>query len=220
MGTVIGDLLPLAVGVAVSPIPIIAAILMLLGTRAGSTSIGFAAGWLVGIVAATVVFVLLGGVADPSDDGPSTTSSWIKLVLGLLLLAVGVRQWRARTGPHATPAWMAAIDEMTAVKAVGLGFALAAINPKNLLMCAAAGVTIGAGALSVGSTVVAVAVFSVLAAMTVLIPVLAYHLAADRLREPLAHLKEWLQANNTTVMSVLILVIGVVLLGKGLGGLL
>ncbi|MDV7135307.1 GAP family protein [Williamsia muralis] len=220
MGAVIGDLLPLAVGVAVSPIPIIAAILMLLGTRAGSTSIGFAAGWLVGIVAATVVFVLLGGVADSSDDGPSTTSSWIKLVLGLLLLAVGVRQWRARTGPHATPAWMAAIDEMTAVKAVGLGFALAAINPKNLLMCAAAGVTIGAGALSVGSTVVAVAVFSVLAAMTVLIPVLAYHLAADRLREPLAHLKEWLQANNTTVMSVLILVIGVVLLGKGLGGLL
>lgn len=30
MGSVIGDLLPLAVGVAVSPIPIIAAILMLL----------------------------------------------------------------------------------------------------------------------------------------------------------------------------------------------
>ncbi|PVY30134.1 GAP family protein [Williamsia muralis] len=220
MGAVIGDLLPLAVGVAVSPIPIIAAILMLLGTRAGSTSIGFAVGWLVGIVAATVVFVLLGGAADSTDDGPSTTSSWIKLVLGLLLLAVGVRQWRARTGPHATPAWMAAIDEMTAIKAVGLGFALAAINPKNLLMCAAAGVTIGAGALSVGSTVVAVAVFSVLAAMTVVIPVLAYHLAADRLREPLAHLKEWLQANNTTVMSVLILVIGVVLFGKGLGGLL
>lgn len=219
MGAVIGDLLPLAVGVAVSPIPIIAAILMLLGTRAGSTSIGFAAGWLVGIVAATVVFVFLGGAADSSDDGPSTTSSWIKLVLGLLLLAVGVRQWRARTGPHATPAWMAAIDEMTAIKAVGLGFALAAINPKNLLMCAAAGVTIGGGALSVGSTVVAVAVFSVLAAMTVVIPVLAYHLAADRLREPLAHLKEWLQANNTTVMSVLILVIGVVILGKGLGGL-
>ncbi|CAM3221090.1 Sap-like sulfolipid-1-addressing protein [Williamsia muralis] len=219
MGAVIGDLLPLAVGVAVSPIPIIAAILMLLGTRAGSTSIGFAVGWLVGIVAATVVFVLLGGAADSTDDGPSTTSSWIKLVLGLLLLAVGVRQWRARTGPHATPAWMAAIDEMTAIKAVGLGFALAAINPKNLLMCAAAGVTIGAGALSVGSTVVAVAVFSVLAAMTVVIPVLAYHLAADRLREPLAHLKEWLQANNTTVMSVLILVIGVGLFGKGLGGL-
>ena len=88
-----------------------------------------------------------------------------------------------------------------------------------LLQAAAAGVTIGAGALSVGSTVVAVAVFSVLAAMTVVIPVLAYHLAADRLREPLAQLKEWLQANNTTVMSVLILVIGVVLFGKGLGGL-
>ena len=42
MGSVIGDLLPLAVGVAVSPIPIIAAILMSLSKRAGSTSVGFA----------------------------------------------------------------------------------------------------------------------------------------------------------------------------------
>ena len=121
---------------------------------------------------------------------------------------------RRRQGPAGVTTWG------TEPAGHGLGFALAAINPKNLLMCAAAGVTIGAGALSVGSTVVAVAVFSVLAAMTVVIPVLAYHLAADRLREPIAHLKEWLQANNTTVMSVLILVIAVVLFGKGLGGLL
>ncbi|MFJ6095217.1 GAP family protein [Williamsia muralis] len=219
MGSVLGDLLPLAVGVAISPVPIIAAILMLLGKRAGSTSLGFALGWLVGIVAATAVFVVLGGAADSSDDSPSATSSWIKLVLGLLLLAVGVRQWRGRGGEHPTPKWMSAIDDMTAVKAVAIGFALAAINPKNLLMCAAAGVTIGAGSLSGGGVIVAVAVFSVLAAVTVVVPVLAYQVAAARLRGPLAGLKQWLEDNNTTVMSVLILVIGVVLVGKGLGGL-
>lgn len=100
MGTVLGDLLPLAIGVAVSPVPIIAAILMLLGTRAGSTSIGFAAGWIVGIVAATTIFVLLGGVAGGSGDEPSSASSWIKLVLGVLLLLVGLRQWRGRGGEH------------------------------------------------------------------------------------------------------------------------
>ena len=133
MGSVIGDLLPLAVGVAVSPVPIIAAILMLLGKRARTTSIGFAAGWLVGIVVATTVFVLLSGLLD-SDDGPSTTSSWIKLVIGVALLAVGVRQWRGRGRHHDTPKWMSAIDEMKTGTALALGFALAAINPKNLLM--------------------------------------------------------------------------------------
>lgn len=219
MGTVIGDLLPLAIGVAVSPVPIIAAILMLLGKHARSTSIGFALGWIAGIVIATVVFVLLGGAATGAGDEPSTTSSWIKLVLGVLLLALGIHQWRTRGGEHATPKWMSAIDEMTAGKALGVGFALAAINPKNLLMCIAAGVTIGGVSLPAGQTVVAVAVFSVLAASTVAAPVIAYQSAAQRLSAPLASLKEWLQSNNATVMSVLILVISVVLIGKGLGGL-
>lgn len=219
MGTVIGDLLPLAIGVAVSPVPIIAAILMLLGKRAGSTSIGFALGWIAGIVIATTIFVLLGGTAAGSGDEPSATSSWIKLVVGVLLLAVGIRQWRTRGAEHATPKWMSAIDDMTAGKALGVGFALAAINPKNLLMCIAAGVTIGGGALAAGQTVAAVAVFSILSASTVAVPVIAYQVAAQRLSTPLASLKEWLEVNNTTVMSVLILVISVVLIGKGMGGL-
>ncbi|ORI25327.1 GAP family protein [Rhodococcus sp. 1168] len=219
MGTVLGDLLPLAIGVAVSPVPIIAAILMLLGKRAGSASISFAVGWIAGIVLATTIFVLLGGAATGSEDDPSTTSSWIKLVIGVLLLGVGIRQWRARGAEHATPKWMSAIDDMTAVKALGVGFALAAINPKNLLMCIAAGVTIGGVALGAGQTVVAVSVFSILSASTVAIPVIGYQIAAQRLEAPLASLKEWLQANNTAVMSVLILVISAVLIGKGMGGL-
>ncbi|ORM35961.1 GAP family protein [Williamsia sp. 1135] len=219
MGAVIGDLLPLAVGVAVSPIPIIAAILMLLSKRAGSTSVGFALGWLAGIVVATSIFVALAGAISTSDDGPSTTASVIKLVLGALLLAVGVRQWRGRTSEHATPKWMAAIDDLTAAKGFGLAFALAAINPKNLLMCVAAGVTIGGASLSVGQQIGSVVVFTVIAASTVAIPVIGYLVAAQRLRAPLDALKQWLETNNATVMAVLILVIGVVLIGKGIGGL-
>lgn len=59
MGTVLGELLPLAVGVAVSPVPIIAVILMLLAPRAGGTGQGFLLGWVAGIVAAVVVFLLI-----------------------------------------------------------------------------------------------------------------------------------------------------------------
>lgn len=192
---------------------------MLLSKRARSTSVGFAAGWLLGIVVATVVFVLLAGIIGDSGDEPSTAASWIKLALGVLLLAFGVKQFRGRGGEHDTPKWMQAIDQMTPVKGLAVGFALAAINPKNLMMCIAAGVSIGAASLAVGEIVGAVAIFTVIAASTVLIPVAGYLIAADKLREPLAKLKVWLQANNTTVMSVLILVIGVVLIGKGIGGL-
>jgi threonine/homoserine/homoserine lactone efflux protein len=225
VGTVLGDLLPLAVGVAVSPVPIIAVILMLLAPRASSASVAFATGWVLGIVAVTVVTLLLTAGADVGDDdaGPSTGASWLKLLLGLALLAVGVKQWRGRPKPGqdaALPTWMAAIDHFTPVKALGLGVALSTVNPKNLLMNVAAGVTIADGALDTGQQVVAVAVFTALAASTVLLPVIAHLAAKDRLRRPLEDLRGWLQANNATVMAVLILVIGVTLIGKGLGGLI
>jgi threonine/homoserine/homoserine lactone efflux protein len=113
---------------------------------------------------------------------------------------------------------MSAIDSFTFGKAAALGFLLAAVNPKNLLM-AAAGTVIGSSALAGGQMAVAVAVFTVLAACTVAIPVIAYAVAKERMRHPLDELKIWLEDNNTAVMAVLLLVIGVVLVGKGIGGL-
>lgn len=216
MGPVLGELLPLVVGVAVSPIPIIAAVLMLLGRHARTTSIGFAIGWLVGIVVAVAVFVALGSAVDLDESSSST--GWVKIALGVVLLAVGLRQWRSRHAESATPKWMSAIDEMRPVTAMGIAFALAAINPKNLVLCAAAGVSIASGALSMPQDVIAVAIFALLASTSVVVPVVGYQLAAARLREPLDRLKSWLLANNATVMAVLILVIGVVLIGKGIGG--
>ena len=225
MGTVIGDLLPLALGVAISPVPIIAVILMLLAPRATAASVGFALGWVVGIVAVTTMTLVVASGADigsGSDSGPSTGAAWVQLVLGLLLLAVAARQWRGRprAGEEAElPKWMAAIDQFNAVKALGLGFLLSAVNPKNLLLCIGAGVAVADSGLDSSDEVVTIAVFTVLAASTVLVPVIGYLVAKERMRRPLDELKVWLQANNATVMAVLVLVIGVTLLGKGIGGL-
>jgi len=218
MGAVIGELLPLAVGIAVSPMPIIAAILMLLSKRAGSTSIGFLIGWVLGIVVATGIFTALSGTLQSGGE-PSSSSSWIKIVLGLLLFSLGARQWRARKAPHDTPKWMAAIDDFTFVKSLGLAFVLSAVNPKNLIMAAGAGVIIGSAGLSIGAEIGAIAVFTVIAGSTVAVPVVGYLVAKEKMRGPLDRLKIWLQTNNTAVMGMLILVIGTVLLGKGISGL-
>ena len=223
MGAVIGELLPLGVSVAISPIPIAAVILMLLSRQAARTSTGFLAGWVAGIVAVTVVVLLLVGQAGNTSAGqPSTASSVLKLVFGVLALALAVRQWRERPKPGEAaelPKWMSTIDSFTLAKALGLGFALAAVNPKNLLMCLAAGTAIGAAHLSGGGDVVAVAVFTVIAASTVAIPVIGYLTARSKMAGPLERLRDWLTQNNATVMVVLLVVIGVVLLGKGISGL-
>ena len=219
MGTVLGELLPLAVGVAISPIPIVATILMLLSPRAGGTSTGFGSGWVIGILVVTVIVVALSGSID-TDTGPSHSAgvAWVKIVLGITLVVLAGKQWRDRADT-AAPAWMQAIDRMTFVKATGLGVLLSAVNPKNLLLCVSAGVAIGTGGVSTGGKIVAVVVFTLLAASTVLIPVIGYALAADRLRGALDELKSWLQAHNHAVMAVVLLVMGAVVAGKGIAGL-
>lgn len=223
MGEVVGDLLPLALAVAISPIPVIAVILMLLAPRAGRTSAGFLLGWIVGIVVAAVVFTALARFAGlGAGGGPSTVASWIKIALGVVLVGLAVRSWRSRPAGEqepVVPKWMAAIDTFTPAKACGLGFLLSAVNPKNLAMTVAAGVTVGGGALPVGQIVVALAVFMVVAASTVAGPVAVYAAAADRMTKPLEALRRRLVRDNAVVTAVLLLTIGAVMLGKGIGGL-
>lgn len=219
MGSVIGEILPLALGIAISPLPIIAAILMLLSARPGGTSVGFLAGWIIGIALVTGIVTALAGSLSTSGGATPAWASWTKIVLGLLLVHRGVRSWRGRGEGNTTPKWLTAIESFTPVKAFGLGFLLSAVNPKNLILGVAAGVAIGTAGLSIGGEAVVIAVFTVLAACTVAIPVIAHLFAKNRMQAPLDAAKVWLQANNSAVMAVLLLVIGVVLIGKGIGTL-
>ncbi|MFD9550175.1 GAP family protein [Nocardia salmonicida] len=218
MGSVIGGLLPLAVGVAVSPIPIIAAILMILSKNAGGAAKGFAVGWVAGILVVTGVMTLLAGTLGGTESEPSTGASIVKIILGVALVVLAVIQWQERSQTE-VPGWMKAIDTLTPVKALGLGALLSGVNPKNLLLCVSAGVAIGAGGLSAGGDLVAIVVFTLLASVTVLAVVVGYMLAADKLGPTLDSLREWLQLNNHAVMAIVLLIMGTVVVGKGIGGL-
>jgi Sap, sulfolipid-1-addressing protein len=223
MGSAIGDTLSMAVGVAISPIPVIALILMLFSKRARSNGPAFAGGWLLGIaVVGAIVLAVSGAVGVSSGGAPSTAASVVQLVLGLLLLLMAAGQWRRRPAPGeeaATPKWMEGIEEFTPGRAAGVGAVLSGANPKNLLLIVGASVTIAEAGLSGGQTAIAFAVFAVLASLTVLVPVLAYLLLGERAARVLDQLKTWLSHNNAAVMAVLLLVFGAVLLGKGIGGL-
>ena len=223
MGEVIGELLPIALGVAISPVPIIAVILMLLSPQAGTSSLAFVAGWVVGMA---VLVALVALVVDPVDDGdaakPSTLASWLKIVLGAGAIVLAVQQWRGRPRDGqepAMPGWMSAIDQLGPGKAAGIGALLSSLNPKNLTLCLAAGIAIGAGGLTGAEVAIAGGVFVVMGSLTVAAPVIGYLIARDRMERPLDELRTWLTANNAMVMALVLLVIGTAILGKGIGGL-
>ncbi|MGB3698131.1 MAG: GAP family protein [Gordonia sp. (in: high G+C Gram-positive bacteria)] len=217
----IGDTLPSAVGIALSPVPIIAVILMLMTPKARSTSTSFMVGWLAGITVATILFSAVAGLLPDSSDGPDLGASIVRIILGVGLLILAVRQWRGRPSEGETaelPTWMQAIDTLSPLSAMGTGFALAAINPKNLLLAAGAGIAFNQ-APGLGAAAVSITVYVVIAGASVWVPVVALLTWGERLLDPLERLRRWLTANNAAIVAVVLLVLGAVLLGKGLATL-
>jgi len=217
MGSVIGEILSNAVGVAISPLPVIAVILMLFSAKATANSVSFLLGWIIGLSVAGGVVLAIG--LEASEGEPSTTSGWVKIVVGVLFLGLAWRNWTSRpTGNEQPemPAWMATIDDFSAAKSFGLAFVLSAVNPKNLGLTIAAVVTITGSGLSSGQEIGTLAVFVAIASITVAIPVTANLILGDKAEGGLNTMKEWLVANNNVVMTVLFVVLGAKVLGAGI----
>lgn len=217
MGSVFGAILGQAVGVAISPVPVIAVILMLFSKAAKLNSLSFLAGWVVGLLAVATV-VLVSGMAS-SDGAPSMASGWVKVLIGVVFVALGVKQWSSRPGPGdtaSTPAWMAKIDDFTAAKAFGAGVVLSGVNPKNLGLTIAAAATVGGSGLSTSDEYIVMVLYVLVASLTVAAPVVLTLILGSRATHTLTEMKDWLTANNATVMSVLFVVLGANVLGAGI----
>jgi Sap, sulfolipid-1-addressing protein len=223
MGTAIGELLPLAVAIAISVTTIITTVLMLLSPKAKSKTVGLLLGCVVGVAGAVALFTLLADLLPTQDSGgPSLAASLIKMVVGMLLVILALRQWRGRPagGDQAElPKWMAGVDSMRPQTALVLGLLLSAVVPKNLLLALAAGLIVGEAGFSGGQAVAVIVLFTAIATSTVAVPVVAHLVASARMRGPFERLREWLVENNVTIMVVVLLVIGVVMIGNSIASL-
>lgn len=223
MGGAIGEILPLAIGVAVSPVPIIAVILMLFSKRAVINSAFFLVGWVLALAIVGAVVLL---IADPQEssggDEPSTAGSIIRLVLGILLLLLAIKQWRSRPKEGESPKmpkWMDAIDSFTPAKSFGIAALLAGVNPKNLGLTLGAAMAIAQVNLSSIESAISMAIFVAIASISVALPVILNMVMGEKASTTLGDWKQWLIHNNATVMFVLLLVIGTVLVGQGIRAL-
>jgi threonine/homoserine/homoserine lactone efflux protein len=223
MGEAIGQVLSFGVGVAISPVPIIAVVLMLGTPRARANGPAFLLGWVVGLALVGTIVLLAASGASASDDGdPATWVGLVKLALGLLLLLVALKQWRGRPRGDTEaelPKWMQAIDQFKPGKAAGMGALLSGINPKNLILTLGAAAAIAQTGIGAGEQAVALAVFILVGTLGPGIPVAIYFALGERAKHVLDELKGWMGANNAAIMAVLCLVIGAKLIGDAIAGL-
>ncbi|GAB4052050.1 GAP family protein [Catellatospora paridis] len=222
MGGAVAGVVPYALGVAASPLPIIAVILVLFSDRARIAGPAFLAGALAGVIAVgAAVYILTGyGYLDGEHQG-GTVSQIVHIAVGLVLVYAAwmhlVRHRRA-DGQHAMPKWMASADRWSPVKAAILALLMYGVDPKNLALCVGA-----AKSLASSSTVVAMVAlsfFAVVACLPVAVPVVLYLAGGDRATRHLDRLKTWLSKHHLLVMAGLLLVFGILLISHGLRGIL
>lgn len=223
IGEAIGQTLPLAVGVALSPLPIVVVVVMLTAPGGRRTGLAFLFGWVLGLaIAGTAVLLLSGGVGASEGGMPADWVSVMKLVLGFLLLWVAVRRWRSRRrdpGQPELPTWMRAIDRVSPRRATAIGAALSAANPKNLLLTVAAAAAIAQTGASAGDQAVALAVFVAIATLGPLLPLAIYATTGERAARLLSELRSWMVANNATIIAVLCILVAAKLFGDALTGI-
>lgn len=220
MASVVGELIPLGVGVAISPIPIIATVLMLFSPRSKITSTLFLAGWVVGIVGVSVLVGFVSGAFEQSDPSSAKpVMGVLQILLGLALLYLAWRQWNTRSPSDEAagmPPWLQTISSISGMKAFGLGLLLSSVNPKNLGMGISAGITLGSPGVGLAPAMLGLLVYLLLGSSTVLLPVLGNLVAHEQLASPLETLKQWLVQNNGAIMATLFVILGSVMVSKGI----
>lgn len=214
------QLLPLALTIALSPLPVAALLMLVFSPDGFRSGVGFSIGWFVGVLLATTGLAALTSLLPYTRSAElGVARAAVPLLLGAALMVFGVLQWRRRPAPGAEvpmPAWMGVLGRLTPVRAALIGVGYAAFRPKNLAVAAAAGVIIlGGGADPTGATA-SLGIFTLVASMTMLGPVLAYALGGRVVRVALARARLWLVHNLPVITAATMLVIGLVLTLAGL----
>jgi hypothetical protein len=212
------DVMPLAAGVALSPIPVAALLLMLLSEHETANGGAFVLGWVVAVGGLTGATVLAGVSFHPSN--PPTAVKAAELAIGLVLVAGAALAWRRRprtATQRRPPRWLAATDAISQPAAAALAVALVLLNLKDATLTVGAGAAITDARLAAAQTILCLAVFTAVATITVTAP-FAFAVLAGRRAEPtLRRWHAWLDRNGTTAGAGILSLTGIVLLTAGLG---
>ena len=164
---VVFDLVLIGLAIALDPLPLTAFLIVLPSKRGVRKGAAFVFGWLASLAIVVTVTVLATGDNPPKPNTtPSLADLAVKIAIGVILVAIAVRQ-RRRMGapkkPKKPPKWQAHVDNMSPWFAMGLA---AALQPWVLISAGAA--TVVEAKLSSAESHLALFLFCVLASASYL----------------------------------------------------
>ncbi|MFF1877879.1 GAP family protein [Leifsonia sp. NPDC058230] len=209
------ELLPLALTVAFTLLPIIGTLIVLLSSGRASRGWLITAGYAMGL-ALTATAATIGLVR--ADLPALTGAGYVELAAGAALVVVGVVRYLRRRASPTHPANQSALarrlEHLSGGGAAAFGFQFA-FHPENLVLVAAASTRIVAAELTPAETVVVIALFCAVAVSTVAVPTLLFATAGTRVRSRLAATRDWLLRNSSIITVAVLVLVGVVLIVIG-----
>jgi hypothetical protein len=215
--------LALAIGVAFSPVPIMAVVLMLTTARAKVNGSAFVLGWLFSLGIVGTIVLCISGPAGAGGSGALATSvRWLEIVFGTLLFLVAIHQfWRRPRAQKPVPMLKgpSAIGDLGPGAAFVAGALLAGANPKDLLLAVAGATAIAQTGIAGGQQAIAYLFFAVIATIGVGAPVLIHLAIGRRSQDLFAKLKARTGRHRAVIMSILCLIVSATFIGEAITGL-
>jgi len=207
------DLILIGLAIAFDPIPLTTFLIVLPSRRGVRKGAGFVSGWLVSLAVVVAVTVLATGNNPPKQDtAPSQAALAVRIAIGVVLVAVAIRQWRRMRRPKKTkkpPKWQEHVDNMSGWFAIGLA---PVVQPWVLIGAGAA--TIMAAKLSNWASDLTLAAFCVLASASYLGLETYAGFRADQGQASLARFRAWIDSHTDQLIIAGSLLLGLWLIGK------
>jgi Sap-like sulfolipid-1-addressing protein len=218
----IGHVLPISIAVAISSVPIMATILILLSPNRSRSALPFLIGFVLGL-ALVVTLCTLFAQAIPTSRSERRTDTAVgtaEILVGLALVVIAVVAWvRARRNPStAIPKWLDGVAKLGPWSSFGLALLLN-VRPKALLLAIAAGLALRGDGVTTSQSLIVIGIYTVISASTVAVPIIATLVDHRRMEPRLLSAREWLGRNSGTIGALILLLIGVVIIGTGLARL-
>ena len=211
MWTALGQLFPLAIAAAVSTVPITITVLILLSDRRSIAAVPFLAGSVLGLaILLSLATILAHGLPAGRPRTPPTALGVLEIVFGVGLLVYGLVSLRRRPETGETGerhSRLSRMESLGAGPAFALGLALN-LRPKALLLVLAASLALRSQALGFELTAVVIAIYTLLATSTVVVPILLTLLAPSRMEPRLEATRRWMDANGPRLTAGLMLLVG------------
>ncbi|MGD1256705.1 GAP family protein [Mycobacterium seoulense] len=216
-GLVLAKLTAPALVVALSPIPVVVSLVLLVhNDRPYSSSVAYLMGRLVSLTVLATGFMQFPRLFDDLLGPAPAWADWAVMGVGVVLMSFGVWLWWRRAHGRGGPGWEGSVGTITPSAAAAIGMLPMLANPKVLAASAAVGTEIATVRMTAVGSVLAVAYYAALASSTVAAPVLAYLIVGPRIDPQLERIRRWMEHQRRALTAAAVVLIGLAVVLYGL----